>query len=234
MALACTTRATHPIFRRVLTRTNHFRLIQTQAADIDGCTDSLHRLGEIAVDCPTLIPRVVSKLSAGAREELELIINKEIIASDKDSVTNTQLLRLAVWYGTPMIGFGFCDNAIMIIAGDYIDSSLCLALGYGTMFAAALGNLISDVAGVALGGAIENIGNKLGLKHHQISPKQLQTRTCLIVKYSGIGLGIAFGCILGMFPLLWPEEYRMWGKSKRLERRKASEEAPTQQAAGLL
>lgn len=214
MALSCTTRATHPIFRRVLTRTNHFRLVQTQAADIDCCTESLHRLGEISVDCPTLIPRVVSQLSPESREELDLIINKEIIAADKDSVSTTQLFRLAVWYGTPMIGFGFCDNAIMIIAGDYIDTSICHALGYGTMFAAAIGNLISDVAGVALGGAIENIGNKLGLKHHQISPKQLQRRTCLMVKYTGIALGISFGCVLGMFPLLWPEEYRLWGKKK--------------------
>lgn len=26
--------------------------------------------------------------------------------------------------------------------------------------------------------------------------------------------GIFIGCILGMFPLIWPEEYRLWSDSK--------------------
>lgn len=239
MALCYTTRATNHICRRISNRTNQLRRVQSQA-EVECSSDALQRLGEISVDCPHLIPRVVAQLSPQLREELGSIINKEIIAPDEVHVTKTQLVRLAVWYGTPMIGFGFCDNAIMIIAGDYIDTSLCFSLGYGTMFAAAVGNIISDVAGVALGGVIENLANKLGLKHHQISPHQLQSRKCLIVKYSGIALGIAFGCVIGMFPLLWPEKYRIWQTKedrKKDEEKRRSEDSTlssTQTQAGMI
>jgi hypothetical protein len=43
----------------------------------------------------------------------------------------------------PFIGFGFIDNAIMILAGGTIDSSLGALLCISTMAAAALGNIIS-------------------------------------------------------------------------------------------
>ena len=47
-----------------------------------------------------------------------------------------------------MVGFGFADNAIMIVAGDRIDATLGVRLGFSTLAAAGLGNLISDVAGI--------------------------------------------------------------------------------------
>lgn len=209
MALSYTSRATNHLFRRVLTRSNQLRRMQSQV-ECESVSESLQRLSEISADCPELIPRVVSQLSPEAREELDHLISKEIVAPDDVVVTNKQLLRLAIWYGTPMVGFGFCDNVVMVIAGDYIDTSLCYTLGYSTMFAAAIGNIVSDVSGVALGGVIEKLANELGLKHHHISPQQLQSKLCLVVKYSGIAFGVAFGCVLGMFPLLIPEQYRPW------------------------
>ena len=39
----------------------------------------------------------------------------------------------------------------MIIAGDAIDKTLCVAMGFSSMAAAALGNTLSDVAGVFSG-----------------------------------------------------------------------------------
>jgi Transmembrane protein 65 len=51
--------------------------------------------------------------------------------------------------------FGTCDNAILILAGEYIDLTLGVTMGISTMAAAALGNLVSDVAGVGLGGVVE-------------------------------------------------------------------------------
>lgn len=68
----------------------------------------------------------------------------------------------------PFIGFGFLDNMIMIIAGEYIDMTLGklfqiklkhlfagITLGISTMAAAALGNLISDIFGVGLAHYVE-------------------------------------------------------------------------------
>ena len=52
----------------------------------------------------------------------------------------------------PFIGFGFMDNAIMILAGDKIDMTLGMTLGMSTMAAAGLGNLLSDVCGIGFGG----------------------------------------------------------------------------------
>lgn len=48
-------------------------------------------------------------------------------------------------------------------AGEYIDMTVGIAMGISTMAAAALGNTISDVAGVGLGGFIESVATKLGL-----------------------------------------------------------------------
>lgn len=48
----------------------------------------------------------------------------------------------------PFIGFGILDNGIMIVAGEYIDSTLGVMLGISTMAAAGFGNIISDIAGV--------------------------------------------------------------------------------------
>jgi Transmembrane protein 65 len=41
------------------------------------------------------------------------------------------------------------------LAGEYIDLTLGVTMGISTMAAAALGNLVSDVAGVGLGGVVE-------------------------------------------------------------------------------
>ena len=48
----------------------------------------------------------------------------------------------------------------MILFGDMIDATLCVTMGFSTMAAAALGNTISDVAGVFSGGAVEDFAEK--------------------------------------------------------------------------
>lgn len=50
--------------------------------------------------------------------------------------------------GVPFIGFGFLDNFFMIIAGDYIESTIGVYMAISTMAAAALGNTISDIFGL--------------------------------------------------------------------------------------
>jgi hypothetical protein len=45
----------------------------------------------------------------------------------------------------------------MILAGDYIETTIGFTLGISTMAAAALGVLIADVLGLSVGGLIEEI-----------------------------------------------------------------------------
>lgn len=54
-------------------------------------------------------------------------------------------------------------------AGEYIDMTVGIAMGISTMAAAALGNTISDIAGVGLGGFIETMATKLGLPQNKLS-----------------------------------------------------------------
>ncbi|MFB1004520.1 MAG: hypothetical protein QMC70_10350, partial [Bacteroidia bacterium] len=65
---------------------------------------------------------------------------------DSKEVTTGLLLHVAAVQSVPLIGFGFLDNCIMIVAGDAIDNGVGRALRISTMAAAGLGNLISDVA----------------------------------------------------------------------------------------
>ncbi|VDL88649.1 unnamed protein product [Schistocephalus solidus] len=51
---------------------------------------------------------------------------------------------------SPFIGFGFMDNFVMIIAGEYIDLTFATVFGFSTMAAAGLGNLISNTCKCAL------------------------------------------------------------------------------------
>lgn len=78
--------------------------------------------------------------------------------------TRNQLLLIAFASGIPFIGFGFCDNAIMLLAGEGIESSLGVTLGISTLAAAGLGNLISDVAGLGLADSI-GVGDADGHTH---------------------------------------------------------------------
>jgi GAF domain-containing protein len=94
------------------------------------------------------------------------------------------------------------DNAILIIAGDAIDTSLGVVLGISTMCAAAIGNIISDVAGIMLGTVVEDFCAKyLRLRQPVLSHAQRQLRSVRYANQLGCGVGIVIGCIIGMFPL---------------------------------
>lgn len=91
--------------------------------------------------------------------------------------------------------FGFIDNSIMVLAGDMIDSYLGAWFGISTMFAAGLGNTISDVIGILSGRYVERcVHNYFGkvdtskMKHWQVVLSE--------------GIGITIGCLFGLLPLL--------------------------------
>ncbi|KAE8599612.1 hypothetical protein XENTR_v10017257 [Xenopus tropicalis] len=134
------------------------------------------------------------------------------IAQEKlevDPPSSGQLKHVFFHNALPFIGFGFLDNAIMIAAGTQIELSIGVILGISTMAAAALGNLVSDLAGLGLAGYVEALSSRLGLAIPDLTPKQADMWQTRLSAHLGKAIGVSIGCILGMFPLLffsWDEE----------------------------
>lgn len=136
-----------------------------------------------------------------SREELENYINSQKAPTEAPS--RDQLIMLATSAAVPFIGFGFMDNAIMIVAGELIESHIAAVLTVSTMGCAAIGNLISDVAGVGMGSYVESVARRLGFKEPALTPEQMAMSSCKFASNAGAASGVAFGCLLGMFPLLF-------------------------------
>lgn len=117
--------------------------------------------------------------------------------------SSQQLKRVFIHNALPFIGFGFLDNAIMIAAGTQIEFHIGAILGISTMAAAALGNLVSDLAGLGLAGYVEAISSRLGLPIPDLTPKQADMWQTRVSAHLGKAIGVAIGCILGMFPLFF-------------------------------
>ncbi|NXH65067.1 TMM65 protein, partial [Rhabdornis inornatus] len=127
-----------------------------------------------------------------------------------------QLRHVFFHSALPFVGFGFLDNAIMIAAGTQIELSIGVVLGISTMAgnntffsslflppAAALGNLVSDLAGLGLAGYVEALASRLGLSIPDLTPKQADMWQTRLSAHLGKAIGVTIGCILGMFPLLF-------------------------------
>ena len=116
-----------------------------------------------------------------------------------------QVLRwVAFTTGLPFIGFGFMDNAILIIAGDAIDTSLGVTLGISTMCAAAIGNIVSDLAGIGCAAYIEEFcATTLKLPIPALNSAQRQLRSVRMASQGGMAIGMTIGCVIGMIPLLF-------------------------------
>lgn len=104
-----------------------------------------------------------------------------------------QLQRLAVASGIPFIGFGFLDNALMILAGDFFDAHLGTLLGITTLAAAGMGNMVGDVLGICLGGTIESIAMRLGLPDPLLTAHQRKLNVVLVTKTAASIVGILIG-----------------------------------------
>ncbi|XP_073086195.1 transmembrane protein 65 isoform X3 [Manis javanica] len=117
--------------------------------------------------------------------------------------TPGQLRYVFIHNAIPFIGFGFLDNAIMVVAGTHIEMSIGIILGISTMAAAALGNLVSDLAGLGLAGYVEALASRLGLSIPDLTPKQVDMWQTRVSTHLGKAVGVTIGCILGMFPLLF-------------------------------
>ncbi|XP_032373948.1 transmembrane protein 65 [Etheostoma spectabile] len=117
--------------------------------------------------------------------------------------TAAELRYVLLHNAIPFVGFGFLDNCIMIVAGTHIELSIGVVLGISTMAAAALGNLVSDLAGLGLAGYVEALAYRLGMQIPDLSPKQADMWQTRVSSHAGKAIGVAIGCILGMFPLFF-------------------------------
>ncbi|XP_068189800.1 transmembrane protein 65 [Antennarius striatus] len=118
-------------------------------------------------------------------------------------LTTAQIRYVLVHNAIPFVGFGFLDNAIMIAAGTQIELSIGVTLGISTMAAAALGNLVSDLAGLGLAGYVEALASRLGLPVPDLTPQQVDMWQTRLSAHLGKAVGVFVGCLLGMFPLLF-------------------------------
>uniref|UniRef100_A0A1B0CS59 Uncharacterized protein n=1 Tax=Lutzomyia longipalpis TaxID=7200 RepID=A0A1B0CS59_LUTLO len=125
------------------------------------------------------------------------------LADVKSPPTNSQKLQLIVINGLPFIGFGFLDNFMMIVCGDYIEQTLGGYMCLSTMAAAGLGNTISDVVGLGSAVYVERMCESIGFKVPPLSKFQLEMKESRRSASFGRILGITIGCLIGMVPLLF-------------------------------
>ena len=75
--------------------------------------------------------------------------------------------------------------------------------GISTMAAAALGNTISDVAGVGSAQFVETFAAKLGVPSPNLDQKQMTLSSVVWSINIGRAIGVTIGCLLGMIPLVF-------------------------------
>lgn len=147
---------------------------------------------------------MIQNLSVDERKMFLKELKKTVATRDRFlKPSGADLRQLAYHNSLPFVGFGFLDNFIMIIAGEYIDLTLGTKLGISTMAAAALGNTISDMLGIGSAWYVESFADRLGAHPPDLTPEQLEMSSSRICANLGRGLGVVVGCLLGMFPLLF-------------------------------
>ena len=113
------------------------------------------------------------------------------------------LVLIGLEAALPFVGFGFLDNATMILAGDVIDKSLGAWLGCSVLASAAMGNVVSGVFGMQFHGFIEKAVHKLHLPIPVLTQEQQRSNKVFFAGHIGGTIGIAVGLSLGMLPLLF-------------------------------
>ena len=123
--------------------------------------------------------------------------------------TKRELYIVALHQSIPFIGFGIMDNSVLILAGEAIDIELGAVLNISTMCAAAIGNIIADLCGVAFGTVFATYLERLTRGRLTLPPipqltyAQRELQSVKIYGQLGVCAGLTLGCIIGMFPLLF-------------------------------
>lgn len=138
-------------------------------------------------------------------QELKVEVEKNQLSGQAggEPPSFADLRALGIAEAFPYIGFGFLDNLIMILAGDYIDLTIGVTFNISTMAAAGLGNALSDGAGLGLAYYVERVVHVFGVRKPNLTSRQKKMpRTRRAVQFAR-ACGLIFGCIIGMFPLLF-------------------------------
>eukprot|EP00697_Spironema_sp_BW2_P013312 gnl/Spiro4/3344_TR1631_c0_g1_i1.p2 gnl/Spiro4/3344_TR1631_c0_g1~~gnl/Spiro4/3344_TR1631_c0_g1_i1.p2 ORF type:complete len:414 (-),score=88.71 gnl/Spiro4/3344_TR1631_c0_g1_i1:56-1216(-) len=167
------------------------------------------------------VRRLVGELAHSLRIRVSAFSARHVVTANPDAPpvrppTRKQLVRHFIAAMVPMIGFGFMDNTVMIQAGDFVDNTLGVKLGIGTLTAAACGQCCSDFAGVCFGGVVAAMASKLGLPPSGMDAAQLGLRRVKFITTLGMAVGVLCGCGLGMVGLLFMD----LEKSARLKKQK--------------
>ncbi|KAF7492614.1 Transmembrane protein 65 [Sarcoptes scabiei] len=151
----------------------------------------------------------ISQISKDSSPNLTIVqdgamkTTEDLKLKDEKPPSFRQLGQLFLVHSLPFVGFGFLDNLLMIVAGDYIDLTIGVALGISTMAAAGLGNALSDIAGVGSAYYVEMIAAKIGVESPKLSFNQLQMRRTRWLVQISRAIGVAIGCLIGMLPLIF-------------------------------
>ncbi|XP_048849501.1 transmembrane protein 65-like [Brienomyrus brachyistius] len=163
----------------------------------------LHRFESMAIAQVSRYTRERLAVAASPEEGLPASAADEQKKLESAPPTSAQLRYVLLHNAIPFVGFGFLDNAIMIAAGTQIELSIGVVFGISTMAAAALGNLVSDLAGLGLAGYVEALAHRLGMQIPDLTPKQADMWQTRVSSHMGKAIGVTIGCLLGMFPLLF-------------------------------
>uniref|UniRef100_A0A914PXN9 Transmembrane protein 65 n=1 Tax=Panagrolaimus davidi TaxID=227884 RepID=A0A914PXN9_9BILA len=141
-------------------------------------------------------------------EAIKIDIKKKEVKKEVgniENITSKQVKQLIIFNVFPFIGFGILDNMILIVAGQWINTTFGVLLGISTMAAAALGNILSDIAGVGLSYYVEIGVRKLGIHQPTLLQEQAESRKVRYIVNFSRAMGLTVGCLIGMFPLLFFE-----------------------------
>ncbi|EFO92275.1 CRE-TAG-321 protein [Caenorhabditis remanei] len=169
-------------------------------------TAAFKHLDKLIIETPDDAMEIASRLSASEQLMLKTALDDCLTKKEKGKVedlTPEQVKGIFLVNSIPFIGFGVLDNMIMILAGEYIDQQLGAVLAISTMAAAALGNLISDIAGVGLAHYVEVAVQRVGIKHPVLTAAQLDSGKARFATNAARAAGLTVGCLIGMFPLLF-------------------------------
>jgi hypothetical protein len=161
--------------------------------------DTAQHLSQLLEQPLALEAFITKELTVKQRQAAQRLLQTSNIDVEIPEPSTYSLRLVAFNTAIPFVGFGIMDNAIMILAGDAIDTSLGVALGISTMCAAAIGNIVSDVAGVMLGTLVEDFcARRLNLPTPVLTTAQRQLRSVRWANQAGCAIGLIIGCVIGV------------------------------------
>lgn len=120
-----------------------------------------------------------------------------------ERIAFSALCLVALEAGLPFVGFGFLDNATMILAGDAIDRTVGFYLNCSVMASAAMGNVVSGCMGMQVHGFVEKLVHRLNLPIPPLTVHQRRSQRVFLAGHIGGTIGIAVGLSLGLLPLMF-------------------------------